>query len=235
MPGKFAYDAVVVGAGPNGLAAAIRIAQANLSVLLVEAKDQIGGGTRSAEITLPGFVHDLCSAVHPMAVGSPFFRQLPLEKCGLSWIHPEFPLAHPLDDGTAALLRRSVEDTANGLGPDRLNYARWMSPLLPHWENLAKEFLQPMFHLPSHPLQLAQFGRRAFQSAVGCAKKWFDGEPARALFAGLAAHSFLSLEELPSAAFGLVLGLMGHAVGWPLAKGGSQNIEDALAAHLRFL
>jgi phytoene dehydrogenase-like protein len=235
MPDKFAYDAVVVGSGPNGLAAAIRVAQANLSVLLLEAKDQIGGGTRSGEITLAGFVHDLCSAIHPMALGSPFFRKLPLEKYGLTWIQPEFPLAHPLDGGTAVILRRSVDETANGLGIDSSHYRKWMCPLLPHWENLADEFLQPMLHIPKHPLQLARFGLRAFRSATGCAHSWFDGEPARALFAGLAAHSFLPLEELPSAAFGMVLGLMGHAVGWPVAKGGSQRIADALAAHLRAL
>src|SRR5436190_10996041 len=160
MPEKFAYDAVVVGAGPNGLAAAIRMAQAKLSVLLLEANDVIGGGTCSKEITLPGFVHDLCSAIHPMALGSPFFRQLPLEKYGLTWIHPEFPLAHPLDDGTVAILRRSLEDTAAGLGPDKANYQRWISPLLPHWENLAAEFLQPPLHFPRHPLLLTRFGRR---------------------------------------------------------------------------
>jgi phytoene dehydrogenase-like protein len=235
MPDKFAYDAVVVGAGPNGLSAAIRIAQAKLSVLVLEAKDCIGGGTRSAEVTLPGFVHDLCSAVHPMGIASPFFRQLPLEKYGLNWIQPEFPLAHPFDDGKAALLRRSILDTASGLGRDQSNYCRWMAPLLPHWENLADEFLQPILHFPHHPFQLARFGLRALRSATGCAKSWFEAEQARALFGGLAAHSFLPLEQIPSASFGLVLGLMAHAVGWPLARGGSQQIANALAAHLRSL
>jgi phytoene dehydrogenase-like protein len=235
MPDRFAYDAVVVGAGPNGLAAAIRMAQAKLSVLLLEGNDVVGGGTCSREITLPGFIHDLCSAIHPMAVGSPFFRQLHLEKYGLSWIHPKFPLAHPLDDGTAAVLRRSIEETAASLGPDKTNYERWMSPLLPDWEKLAIEFLQPPLHFPRHPSPIARFGIRALRSADKCARSWFTTEPARALFAGLAAHSFLPLEKVPSAAFGLVLGLMGHAVGWPLARGGSQQIANALAACLRDL
>jgi phytoene dehydrogenase-like protein len=235
MPDKFAYDAVIVGAGPNGLAAAIRIAQAKLSVLLLEAHDVIGGGTCSREITLPGFTHDLCSAIHPMAVGSPFFRKLPLEKFGLTWIQPEFPLAHPFDDGTAAVLRRSVAETALGLGPDQANYERWMTPLVTHWENLASEFLQSPLHIPRHPLQLARFGFYALRSADRCAKNLFTSEAARALFGGLAAHSFLPLEQIPSAAFALVLGLMGHAVGWPLARGGSQQIANALAAYLRNL
>jgi len=235
MPGKFAYDAVIVGGGPNGLAAAIRLAQEKLSVLVLEARDTIGGGTRSAEITLPGFVHDICSAIHPMALGSPFFRRLPLERYGLSWTQPEFPLAHPFDDGTAAILHRSIVATSAGLGPDNRSYQRLMSPLVDTWENLATEFLQPILHLPRHPLLLARFGRNAVRSTTGLAQSWFVGEPARGLLSGLAAHSFLPLEQMASAAFGLVLGLMGHAVGWPMARGGSQQIAAALAAHLRTL
>jgi hypothetical protein len=233
MPDKFAYDAVVVGAGPNGLAAAIRMAQAKLSVLLLEANDAIGGGTCSKEITLPGFVHDLCSAIHPMALGSPFFRQLPLEKYGLTWVHPEFPLAHPLDDGMVAILRRSVQDTAAELGNDKTNYERWMLPLLPYWESLASEFLQPPLHFPRHPCYLPALACVLFNPLINAHEGGSTAEPARALFAGLAAHSFLPLEQAPSAAFGLVLGLMGHAVGWPLARGGSQQIANALAACLR--
>jgi len=225
----------VVGSGPNGLAAAIRLAQEKLSVLVLEAKDGIGGGTRSAEITLQGFTHDLCSAVHPLGIGSPFFRQLPLEKYGLSWIQPEIPLAHPLDNGTAAVLQQSVAATGQELGPDKSNYEKLMSPLVSHWEELSWEFLQPLLHVPKHPLQLARFGWRSFRSASGLAKSWFVAEPARALFAGLAAHSFLPLEEMPSAAFGVVLGVLGHAVGWPVPRGGSQHIANALAAHLRAL
>ncbi len=235
MPDKFSYDAVVVGSGPNGLAAAIRLAQENLAVLVLEANDSIGGGTRSAEITLPGFLHDLCSAIHPLGIGSPFFRQLPLEKYGLRWIQPEIPLAHPFDDGAAACLKRKIAATGEGLGPDKSNYAKLMAPLCANWENLAQEFLQPLLHFPRSPLQLVGFGRRAIRSATGLARSWFAAEPARALFAGLAAHSFLPLEQIPSAAFGLVLAMLGHTVGWPLPRGGSQQIANALAAHLRAL
>jgi len=229
------YDAVVVGSGPNGLAAAIRLAQEGWSVLVLEANETIGGGTRSAELTLPGFVHDICSAIHPMAIGSPFFRQLPLDRYGLNWIQPEIPLAHPLAVGAAALLVGSVATTALGLGNDAKAYQRLMTPLVSNWQNLATELLQPPLHLPGHPLQLIGFGRAAIRSASGLAKSWFKDEPARALFAGLAAHSFLRLDQVPSAAFGLVLGMMGHAVGWPLPRGGSQQIANALAAHLRSL
>ncbi len=235
MPKHLNYDAVVVGSGPNGLAAAIRLAQEGWSVLVLEANETIGGGTRSAELTLPGFLHDLCSAIHPMAIGSPFFRQLPLDRYGLNWIQPEIPLAHPLADGAAALLVGSVATTALGLGKDAEAYQRLMTPLVSNWQNLATELLQPLLHLPGHPLQLIGFGRAAIRSASGLAKSWFKDEPARALFAGLAAHSFLRLDHVPSAAFGLVLGMMGHAVGWPLPRGGSQQIANALAAHLRSL
>src|SRR5438477_490624 len=235
MPNKLSYDAVVVGSGPNGLAAAIRLAQKGLSALVMEGNDSIGGGARSAELTLPGFIHDLCSAIHPLGVGSPFFRQLPLEKYGLHWIHPEFPLAHPFDDGSAALLRRSLTETAQGLGPDKSNYEALMGPLLPGWEKLSTEFLQPLLHFPRHPIPLVRFGWRAFRSTTGLTKSWFVAEPPRALFAGLAAHSFQPLEKIPSSAFGLVLGLLAHAVGWPLPRGGSQQIANALAAQLRAL
>src|SRR5215831_2324784 len=235
MPNKVSYDAVVVGSGPNGMAAAIRLAEESLSVLVLEGSDRIGGGTRSGELTLPGFTHDLCSAIHPLGVGSPFFRRLPLEKYGLGWIQPEFPLAHPFDDGSAALLQRSVTDTAQGLGADKSNYEALMQPLVRNWETLSAEFLKPLLHVPRCPIQLARFGLRAFRSGRGLATNWFAAEPARALFAGMAAHSFLPLEHIPSAAFGLVLGLLGHAVGWPLPKGGSQAIANALAAYFRTL
>jgi phytoene dehydrogenase-like protein len=229
------YDAVVVGSGPNGLAAAIRLAQKGLSVLVAEANDTIGGGARSAELTLPGFIHDTCSAVHPMAAGSPFFRQLPLGKFGLSWIEPELALAHPLDNGTAAVLQRSVRATALGLGRDQAAYARLMGPLAANWQALAEEFLQPVLHLPRHPLLVARFGLSAVRSATALAQSRFVDEPARALFAGLAAHSFLPLEQSPAAAFGLMLGTMGHAVGWPFPRGGAQQFANALAACLRAL
>ena len=230
---RVSYDAVVVGSGPNGLAAAIRLAQANLSVLVLEANATLGGGARSAELTLPGFVHDLCSAVHPLGLGSPFFRGLGLEKYGLHWIQPELPLAHPLEGGQAAVLQKSVTATAAALGQDQASYERLMAPLVSNWEALASEFLQPMLHLPRHPFLLARFGWQALGSASKQAQRWFSGEAGRALFAGLAAHSSLPLEQRASAAFGLVLGLLGHAVGWPLPRGGSQEIANALAGCLR--
>jgi len=204
-------------------------------VLVLEASQTVGGGTRSAELTLPGFVHDVCSAIHPMALGSPFFRQLPLEKYGLKWIQPPLPLAHPLEAGQAALLHKSITATAADFGRDQQAYLDLMNPLLENWEKLAVEFLQPLIHWPSHPLLLGRFGLQALRSAAALARRRFHQEPSRALFAGLAAHSFLSLEQPASAAFGLVLGLMGHAVGWPLPHGGAQQIANALAAHLRSL
>jgi len=229
------YDAVVVGSGPNGLAAAITLARAKCSVLVLEANATIGGGARSAELTLPGFIHDLCSAVHPLAAGSPFFKTLPLERLGLSWIQPDIPLAHPLDGDTAACLYRDVDLTAMQLNADGRAYRRLMEPLERNWEKLATEFLQPMLHLPRHPFALARFGIPAICPAKLLAKFLFKHEPARALFAGIAAHSFLPLEAPISSAFALVLGMAGHAVGWPIPRGGSQSITNALADHLREL
>lgn len=229
------YDAIVVGSGPNGLAAGIRLAQRRLSVLVVEANETIGGGARSAELTLPGFTHDICSAVHPLAIGSPFFTQLSLEQFGLKWIQPDLPLAHPLDNGAAAVLHRSVADTAQSLGSDGVAWRRLMDPLVSGWPNLCPEFLRPMLHFPAHPIQMAQFGWNALRSASGLANQCFENAPARALFAGLAAHSFLLMEQRASASFGLVLAMAGHAVGWPIPLGGSQRISDALAACLRSL
>lgn len=235
MPQRASYDAVVVGAGPNGLAAAIRLAQKGLSVLVLEANADVGGGIRSAELTLPGFVHDVCSAIHPLGVGSPFFRQLPLEKFGLQWIEPGVALAHPLDDGSAAVLERSVALTAAQFGPDEAAYKKLFGPLVKNWEILAAEFLQPLLHVPRHPWSLSMFGLHAIRPAVGLAKSRFDYGPARALFGGLSAHSFLSLDRPASAAFGLVLGMLGHAVGWPLPRGGSGQIARALADYFRSL
>src|SRR6478736_4113466 len=185
------YDAIVVGSGPNGLAAAITLARAGCSVLVYEANSTIGGGARSAELTLPGFVHDVCSAVHPLAAGSPFFKTLPLERFGLEWIQPVIPLAHPLDDGSAASLHKEVNLTAEHLGRDSRAYRRLMQPLVRNWENLSIEFLQPMLHWPQHPITLAHFGILAVCPATLLAKFLFRREPARALFAGIAAHSFL--------------------------------------------
>ena len=235
VPNKFSYDAVVVGSGPNGLAAAIRLAQENLSVLVVEGAETIGGGTRSAALTLPGYTHDVCSAVHPLGLGSPFFKTLPLEKYGLHWIHPEFPLAHPLADGSAAILKRDLNATGEGLVSDEAAYQKLFGRFVRNSEALLEEILRPMLHCPGHPVLMAGFGLSAVRSACGLARSRFSSEPARALFGGLAAHSFLPLEQKASASFGLVLGLLGHAVGWPLAQGGSQRIAHALAAHLRAL
>lgn len=230
------YDAVVVGAGPNGLAAAITLAQAGRSVCVFEAKATIGGGTRTKELTLPGFHHDICSAIHPLAIGSPFFRTLPLERYGLEWIHPTTPLAHPLDDGTAVLLERSITATGETLGCDANAYRRMMEPLAEQWDMLADAFLGPLRpQMMRHPLLMTRFGLQAIRDANGLAHQQFRGERARALFAGMASHSMMPLEQGPSAAFGLVLGIVGHALGWPLPRGGSQRISDALAAHLRVL
>jgi len=229
------YDAVVVGSGPNGLAAAIALARAGLSVVVLEANSTTGGGARSTELTLPGFVHDVCSAVHPLAAGSPFFKTLSLDQFGLEWIQPSIPLAHPLDDGDAACLNRDIVVTADSLGQDANTYRSVMKPFVRDWDKLAAEFLQPMLHLPRHPLALGRFGVAAILPAKFFAKTFFREQRTRALFAGIAAHSFLPLDALVSTAFGLVLGAAGHAVGWPVPRGGSQSISNALADCFRKL
>ena len=223
------YDAVIVGSGPNGLAAAIALARAGCSVLVREANATIGGGARSAELTLPEFVHDVCSAVHPLAAGSPYFKTLQLERFGLEWIQPAIPLAHPLDDGTAACLYRDVDLTAKQFRGDSRAYQGLMKPLARNWDKLANELLGPMLHFPRHPWALARFGIPAICPATFLSKVLFKGEPARALVAGMAAHSFLPLQAPASSAFALVLALAGHAVGWPIPRGGSQQIANALA------
>ena len=229
------HDAVVIGSGPNGLAAAIELARAGRSVLVREAAESVGGGLRSGELTLPGFVHDLCSAVHPLAAASPFFRTLSLSEHGLEWIEPPAPLAHPLEGDEAAMLLRSVDETAERLGPDAARYRALFGPLDASWAELEPALLGPMVRLPRHPLALARFGLSGLQPASSFARRRFRSESARALFAGLAAHSILSLESIGSTSFGLVLGTTGHAVGWPLPRGGSQRIADALASYLRSL
>ena len=224
------YDAVVVGAGPNGLAAAIRLVQENRSVLLIEANETIGGGTRSAELTRPGFIHDLCSAIHPMAAGSYFFRSLELENFGLEWIHPDVLLAHPLDGGRAAAMFRSLDDTASRLDRDGKAYDRLMRPLREGWDLISDEVMRPMLHVPRSPLTLARFGLNALQPAMMLAARNFRTDEGRSLFGGLAAHSLLALDAPASSAVALMLGGAGHAVGWPMPRGGAQSIADALAA-----
>jgi phytoene dehydrogenase-like protein len=228
------YDAIVVGSGPNGLAAAVELARHGHAVLVLEAADTVGGAARSAELTLPGFVHDVCSAVHPLAAGSPFFRELPLDKHGLEWVHPDAPLAHPLDDGTAVLLERSVDATAAGLGPDAAAYRKLFTPLTEAFADLARDLLGP-FRIPRHPIAAMRFGWWAMRSGRGFAEEAFEGERARALIAGLAGHAILPLERPPGAAPTLMLGVAAHAVGWPFPRGGAQHLSDALAGYFRSL
>ena len=223
------YDAIVVGSGPNGLAAAITIQQTGLSVLLVEARDEIGGGLRSAELTLPYFIHDVCSAIHPLVVGSPFFKSLPLQQHGLEFIDPFIAAAHPFDNGRAAALHRSMEQTAKGLGEDEFSYLKLMKPLINGWPRIEADVLGPL-HFPKHPVELARFGWKALPPAIHLAKR-FQSKEARGLWAGIAAHSLQPLSNITTSAIGLVLMIAGHLQGWPLPKGGSNSIAKALASY----
>ncbi|HEY4326891.1 MAG TPA: NAD(P)/FAD-dependent oxidoreductase [Mucilaginibacter sp.] len=223
------FDAVVVGSGPNGLAAAILLQQNGLSVLLIEGKETIGGGLRSAELTLPGYLHDICSAIHPLAAASPFFEQLPLSNHGLEFIYPEIAAAHPIDGGTAAIVKTSVEETAKLLGADEKTYLDLMQPMLKDWPSIIPDILGPL-HFPEHPFALARFGLKAFTSATHLAKR-FKTPEAKGLIAGMAAHGIQPLTNVATSAIALVLMGSAHSKGWPVPKGGSNQIANALASY----
>jgi len=224
----------VVGSGPNGLAAAIVLAQAGLKVEVLEAEAIPGGAARTMELTLPGYWHDFGSAVHPLAAGSPFFSSLPLADHGLSWIHPPAPVAHPLDDGTAVVLERDLECAEAALGVDGPLWARLMRPFAASWPQLARDVMRPLPAFPAHPWLMARFGALALRSAKELSRR-FRSERTRALFAGLAAHSFLGLAEPLSGAFAMLMAIPAHAVGWPIPRGGSQSITNALCRYLATL
>jgi phytoene dehydrogenase-like protein len=227
--------ASVIGSGPNGLSAAIVLAQAGFKVDVYEAEAQPGGAARTLPLTLPGYLHDFGSAVHPLAAGSPFFTTLPLEQHGLQWIHSPAALAHPFEDGTAVVLQRNIDDTIRGLGEDKKRWRDLFRPFAENWPAFAEEVLGPVIHRPRHPLLFARFGIKGMQSANYFAQSHFNNARTRALFAGLAAHSCLSLNARFSAAVGIMFAISAHAVGWPIPKGGAQSITDALAAHLKSL
>jgi phytoene dehydrogenase-like protein len=228
---KTEYDAVIVGSGPNGLSAAITMQRAGLSTLVLEAKATIGGGLRSAELTQPGFVHDICSAIHPLAVGSPFFRTLPLADHGLEFIDPPIAAAHPFDDGTAAALRRSLTETAQSLGADEQTYRNLLEPVVRHWPGMAPDILGPL-RFPKHPIDMASFGLDALPPVTQLIKR-FKTKEAQGLFGGMAAHSIQPLSNVATSAIALVLMTAGHLYNWPIPKGGSQTIANALASYYR--
>ena len=227
-------EAVVVGSGPNGLSAAIRLAQAGRSVVVLEGAATPGGGVRSAELTLPGFVHDVCSSVYPIALASPFLSTLPLQEHGFEWVFSPAALAHPFDDEPAAMLYQSLDMTAAGLGADGGPYRRLFRNLIPRAKDLLSDLLAPL-HPPRHPFLMAGFGLKAIRPAASLARELFRTQRARGFFAGIAAHSILPLEDLSTAAAGLMLALAGHLVGWPIVRGGSQRLTNALISYLRSL
>jgi phytoene dehydrogenase-like protein len=227
-------DAIVVGSGPNGLAAAVALAREGHSVRVYEAQPTIGGGARSAELTRPGFVHDMASTVHALALLSPFLKSLPLSQFGLQFAHPEAPFAHPLDDGTAVVVERSIDATVSALGlRDGRAYGRLVRPLVEQWDTLMEALLGPFS--VRHPITMAKFGRHAIRSAEGLAKHLFESERARAMLAGVAAHSMVPLDKLATSGYTLGLVIAAHAVGWPVSRGGAQRLANALAAYLRSL
>jgi phytoene dehydrogenase-like protein len=228
-------DAIVVGAGPNGLAAAIELARAGRTVRVYEAADTVGGGTRSAELTLPGFVHDVCSTAHPLGIASPFFRSLDLARHGLEWVQPDAPLAHALTPGRSVVLERDLSALDEALGRDAAAWAWLFGPLVLEWERLLPSLLAPIVRVPRHPMIMGRFGLPALMPATSLARLAFREPAARALFSGIAAHSMVPLGRPLTASFGLVLGLLAHAVGWPLARGGSGAVAAALEAEARSL
>jgi len=234
MGSRETYDAVVVGSGPNGLAAAITLQQRGLQVLVLEAKDTVGGGMRTAELTLPGFHHDVCSAVHPMGAASPFLRSLPLAEFGLEYIYPQVLAAHPFDDGSAGVLYPSLDATAAGLATDANAYRRLFGPLVKSWAQIDSHILGPILKMPASPFHLAAFGLKSLQSGKRIASR-FHTKEARGLWGGIVAHSMIPLEDLTSSAIGFVLTIAGHRSGWPIPKGGSQRIANALAGYFRSL
>ena len=227
-------DAVVIGSGPNGLSAAVALAQAGASVLVLEASDEIGGGTRTAELTLPGFHHDVCSAVHTTGILSPFFRSLPLEDHGLRWVSPPASVAHPLDDQPAVIMWRSLEETASGLGADASSYRELIAPFLENAHGFFGDALGPL-GVPRHPVPFVRFGLKAMWPASAFANWRFQQSRAKALFAGCAGHSILPLDKMFTAALGVIFSIAGHVEPWPIASGGSQAIPRALASLLRQL
>lgn len=229
------FDAVVIGSGPNGLGAAVELARAGKKVKVFEAQPTFGGGARSAELTLPGFVHDLCSAIHPLAASSPFFTSMPLEKFGLEWKHPAVQLAHPLDDGSAGVLHRSLADTAATLGVDGDRWIELMKPFVDRWDDFKAALFNPVTRVPDSPVLLARLGIHALRPAADFAEEEFEGPHAKALFAGCAAHSFGKLTAPLTSSLGFALVVSGHAVGWPTPKGGTQKITDALLGYFRSL
>lgn len=228
------FDAVIVGSGPNGFSSGILLAKQGLKVKIIEAEETIGGGTRTKELTEPGFLHDVCSAVHPTGIGSPFFRTLPLADFGLEWIHPKYPVAHPLEAGDAMIVSKSLEETLKRMGKDSKNYKNLVQSFVEGWEYLSHDLLAPV-RIPNNPLSMARFGWFGVLSAKLLANSIFDTAKVKAYFAGLAAHSIVPLEKSFTGSFGLVFAATIHSVGWPIAKGGSASITNALAGYFKSL